>query len=81
MSPFDDANILNYGDGENLLFADTSPVITTNNTYHTVREGDSLISIAWQYYRDSGQWGLIARANNILNPFTEVKPGDRLLIP
>lgn len=80
MSPFDNAKILSYG-SEVLLFADTSDVITLSQVYHTVREGDNLVNIAWQYYQDSGYWGLIARANKIINPFAELKPGDRILIP
>lgn len=72
---------MSFEDGEYMLFADTSDVISFSDNYHTVREGDNLINIAYQYYGDSGNWGLIARANKIINPFTGIKPGDRIIIP
>lgn len=82
ISPFDNAKILSFNNNaEVLIFADTEDIITSSTTYHTIKEGETLQSIAYQYYGDSGYWGLISRANKILNPFTEVIPGQRLLIP
>lgn len=60
---------LRYDDGESSLersepiFPDNIPVT------HTVLEGETLQSIAFRYYGDSGKWGDIATFNGIINPF------------
>lgn len=46
----------------------------------TVKEGDSLWSIAAKQYGDPADWRLIADANGIENPRV-VNPGDELVIP
>lgn len=46
----------------------------------TVREGDSLWSIAARSYGDPGDWRRIAEANAIDNP-RMLKPGQELVIP
>lgn len=48
---------------------------------HTVLPGETLQHIAYKYFGDSGGWFKIAMANNILNPFKEVKDGMILKIP
>ena len=55
----------------------------SNCPIHTVVDGETLQSIAYFYYKDSGYWLHIARANEIFNPFndTEFYPGKRLIIP
>lgn len=82
ISPFDGAKVLSFEENaEVLMFANTEDIITSSTTYHTVKDGETLQSLSYQYYGDSGYWGLICRANKILNPFTEIRPGQRLLIP
>ena len=44
-------------------------------------EGETLQNIAFAAYGDSGKWYLIAEANQIIDPFTEVVPGKLLRIP
>jgi hypothetical protein len=46
----------------------------------TVKQGDSLWSIAVQEYGDPADWTLIAEANGIDNPRT-IAPGSELVIP
>jgi nucleoid-associated protein YgaU len=48
---------------------------------HTLLEGETLQSVAFRYYGDSGLWADIADANNIIDPFTEVYRGKQLIIP
>ncbi|MBN8592384.1 MAG: LysM peptidoglycan-binding domain-containing protein [Anaerolineae bacterium] len=47
---------------------------------HTVQRGETLSSIAARHYDDPGQWRVIAKANQIINP-RELSPGQRLIIP
>jgi hypothetical protein len=47
---------------------------------HTVRDGDSLASIAYQHYRDPTRWRAIAEANDIDDPL-RLKRGAILSIP
>lgn len=48
---------------------------------HTVLEGETLASIAYQYYGDSGYWIMIADINSIYEPLNDLKAGMLLLIP
>lgn len=47
---------------------------------HRVRRGETLPLIAYQAYRDSSRWRLIAEANNLLRP-RELEPGTVLELP
>lgn len=47
---------------------------------HTVRQGESLSSIAQKYYMDISRWPDIASANGIQSPYI-IFPGQELLIP
>ena len=47
---------------------------------HTVRDGDSLQSIAYRSYGDATQWRVIARANGIDNPL-KLRSGALLDVP
>lgn len=51
-----------------------------DDSLHTVIEGDSLNSIAFNYYNNSKLWYVIADVNNIQNPF-ELVIGQSLIIP
>ena len=47
---------------------------------HTVTDGDSLQSVAYQNYGDATRWRKIAEANGIDNPFA-LRRGSQLTIP
>jgi hypothetical protein len=47
---------------------------------HTVRDGDTLPSIAYQTYRDATRWRVIAEANGIDNPM-HLRRGTPLSLP
>lgn len=81
-SPYRDAVKLIYDDGSTSLER-VEPVylITGDEPIHTVVDGETLQSIAYFMYKDSGLWYKIADVNDITNPFTEVLPGMQLIIP
>jgi len=47
---------------------------------HTVRQGDTLSSIATEYYEDATKWRPIALANGIVDP-RAISAGDKIQIP
>ena len=51
-SPFSNATVFNYGDGELTLESDTSDVISVNPKLHIIKDGETLASIAFRYYGD-----------------------------
>jgi nucleoid-associated protein YgaU len=81
-SPYDSAYVLKYRDGEYSLETDP-PLVphTSKDKQHTIKEGETLQNLAFAAYGDSGKWYLIAEANQIIDPFTEVVPGKLLRIP
>lgn len=48
--------------------------------FRVVRRGDTLQSIAWEEYRNPGEWRRIADYNNIDDPLN-IRPGTKLLVP
>ncbi len=81
-SPYNQAYVLNYGDGDYSLEAvQTSVPSSSDDIQHTVKDGETLQNIAYRYYGDSGKWYLIAEVNGILNPFKELESGTLIKIP
>lgn len=83
-SPYDNAIINEYDDGTDpTLDLDDLELLTPESTIiHTVLDGQTLQNIAYQYYKDSGLWYIIALVNNIQNPFSdELHAGQQLMIP
>ena len=83
-SPYDNAIINEYDDGTDpTLDLDDLELLTPESTIiHTVLDGQTLQNIAYQYYKDSGLWYIIALVNNIQNPFSdELHVGQQLMIP
>lgn len=54
-----------------------------NEEIYTIKQGDSLHSIAVEKLGDSGLWYKIADLNNIINPFSEEEfyDGLQIIIP
>lgn len=48
--------------------------------YHTIRQGDSLWSLASAEYGDAGQWRVIAASNGLSNP-RALRTGEMLVVP
>ncbi len=56
------------------------PAVTIR--YHTVKQGQTLSSIARQYYGDERQWEKIAAANrDVIENGYIIRPGMKLIIP
>lgn len=82
LSPYTDAVRIRYDDGSTSLErVETEYIRNGNERIHTVMDGETLQSISYRYYKDSGLWYKIADANNIIDPFTEISVYDQLLIP
>lgn len=81
-SPYSNGYIIRYEEGD-VSLESTPPaiVLSESDIFHTVVEGETLQSIAFQYYKDSGLWYILAEINIILNPFEELEPGTLIRIP
>lgn len=82
-SPYSKGYIVHYeDDGEYSLERNTPTIVLTDSdTIHTLKDGETLHSLAFQYFGDSGKWYVIAEVNHIGNPFRELEPGMKLRIP
>lgn len=82
VSPYEDSYIVEYPNGEQTLerfkFKHNK---SSSDIVHTVLDGETIQSIAFKYYGNSGFWYRIADINNIYNPIEEVVSGMQLLIP
>jgi len=81
-SPYSNAYGLEYENGDIILQRvpfDYTP--SEFDVIHTVKDGENIQSISYQYYGDSGRWGDIADANAIYNPIVELVPELQLIIP
>ena len=82
MNPYAKVAYINLGDGDIIVERKVLSSSEVNKVkYHTVKDGETLQSIAFQYFGDSGYWGDIADINNILFPFEELYSGMQILIP
>ena len=81
-SPYSESYGLSYDNGDvSLERVPYKHIGSENDCTHTVLDGETLQSISFQYYDDSGYWDIIADANNIINPLTDITPGLILIIP
>jgi tetratricopeptide (TPR) repeat protein len=62
------------------MLVSRQPRKTPKYVYHVIQAGESLASIAKKYYGDYKKYELIARFNQ-LKDATNVKPGQRIMIP
>lgn len=81
--PYSNAVAFDMGDGDISLerIPFRAGITTHINSIHTVKEGETIQGIAYQYYKDSGRWVEIADYNSIYFPFRDLKVGMKLLIP
>lgn len=79
-SPYSNGYVIRYPDGDESLEREVNTSYT-DYVVHTVLDGETIQSIAFKYYGDSGLWGVIADVNDILNPFEELYGGLELIIP
>lgn len=81
-SPYNKAHIIQYNDGTYSL-EKHQPVVATSkvDTIHILKPDETLHSLAYGIYGDSGKWYILAEANGIGNPFKELKEGMKIIIP
>lgn len=81
--PYADGVVIDLGEGDvQVERAPLQPVYLNSwKTTHTVLEGETIQSIAFKYYGDSGYWMDICDVNSIYDPFEELKPGMEIFIP
>lgn len=82
--PYESGYVIDYEDGDFSLESEFNTIRDeSSDILHTVLEGETLQSISYKYYGDSGLWYHIANVNSIFNPFdiNEVYPGKILNIP
>ena len=81
--PYSTGVVVKFDDGD--ISMERSAVhpaaVTSYRNTHTVLEGETIQSIAFKYYGDSGRWMDICDVNSIYDPFEELKPGMEIYIP
>lgn len=78
---YTDGRMINYIEGDQSLQRDR--IIhreDLEDEIHTIKQGETLTSIAYRYYKKSKLWYLIADVNDIENPLC-LKIGADLIIP
>lgn len=81
-NPYTDAFGVKYPEGDiSLERVPYTHISSPLDHQHTVLSGETIFSIAFKYYGDSGLWGRIADLNSIYDVCTEVTPGTILTIP
>lgn len=81
-NPFIRSYQIQYEEGDISLEA-YEPIFDPNKKerVHTMLPGETLQSVAYKYYGDSGSWYKIAVYNDLLDPFDEIEEGQQILIP
>lgn len=81
--PYSNSVLIDYEDGDVSL--ERAPLtlddIQEPRAIHTIMEGETLQSIAFKYYGDSGKWMEIADINSIYDAFNDLEEGKILYIP
>tara|TARA_X000001382_G_scaffold108849_1_gene84840 strand:- start:274 stop:543 length:270 start_codon:yes stop_codon:yes gene_type:complete len=73
--------IIDFGNEELAAYRIVASIAQTEGTQlYTVKEGDSLVSIASRLFGNAQEWYRIADANEIINPF-DLEVGMTLKIP
>lgn len=75
--------LVQYKEGDISLHRTSIPFIATvEDKYHVVKDGDTLLSIAQEYYDDCQLWYILADANPIVvTDIFELTVNTTLLIP
>lgn len=80
---YDDGYIVQYSDGSTAMFSDLNPLVVgpvSSETSYTVKDEDTLFSIAEFFYRDTEFWYVINEWNNLGDPIALVT-GTELKLP
>lgn len=84
-SRYKNTNIYAGSDGQYYYGIWKAPTIDAQppDIYHTIEVGENLRldALAYKYYGNYQLWWVLATANDILDPFTELTVGDTIRIP
>jgi len=80
MALYDNGTIITFKDNTQILIANTPSNAIASYQEHTVKDEDTLFSIARQYYTSTYSWHLIANVNDLVDVVV-LEPGTTLLIP
>ena len=80
---YENNKVKNTNDGRLVYRSKITPQIPLSDSdmYVASETGDRLDTLAYQYYKDSSLWWIIASANNIHNAPLGLKDGTILRIP
>lgn len=75
--------VVNYKEGDSSLHRSVLPFTnSTENLYHVVTEGETLLSISQKYYNDQFLWYIIADANPLLTlDVFDIPVNTTLMVP
>lgn len=80
-NPYSTGFLVKLADDERALYRNKiKHTPSPKDIYHMVTYSDRLDTLAFQYYRNSKYWWIIADVNDVLNPF-ELTVGQTLIIP
>lgn len=80
-NPYFTGSVSLFTDGTYTMDAgDFNYLKSDKDRYYTTQDNENLSAIAFQAYGDSKLWWIIAKANNVFDPFT-LDAGTTLLIP
>jgi len=78
---YDDSFIVDYNEGDRSLERLTlEHHISVDDILHVIKQGDTLVTIASQYYGTGRAWYVLGDINLMTNPF-DLTVGDTLIIP
>ncbi len=80
---YEDGYIIRFSSGETALFSLFNPLLpgpVSSETIYTVKDDDSLFSLAESHYRTSAYWYILAEWNNLGDPLSLIT-GTILKIP
>lgn len=90
LDKFNFANLFNVVDLSDKSYYNISKTINFQNVldiengyvdYYQISVNDTWTSISYMYYGTIKLWWLICKFNNIIDPFAELIPGKKILIP
>ncbi len=84
MNPYTYSQPVEFDDGDLALDRSSLSImslLTPGTRTHTVLPGETVHSIAFKYYGDSGRWADICDVNSIYDPWTELEAGKVIYIP
>ncbi len=79
---YDRGYLVDFGNGEIALYRNKITYVqSVHDTYHVIRENETLYDIAREYYEASSMWFFIADINDNITDIFDLPVGDTIIIP